>query len=230
MNEDFFKNLSLDFYGEMNEKINKRDIDGLIHASSIGGCNKKLWYKLTHTEPKKRIKSSLYETFQHGHAVHDWRQSMYLKQIKKLSDWDLICEVSTSDKQLGGRIDPLVIGSTDGLLIHKPTGNRFIYELKTMAEASWEKLRSPQKKHLLQTNIYAKAFDAVGIHIEYFNKNKDKSKYFYVEPTEELFNEAYSQVDYVFQFLNNGEEPLPDPSFFECKSCPYYYICRPEEG
>lgn len=228
MNDEFFNDLKNTYYNEKNSQINKRDIDGLIHASQLGGCSKKLWYKVTLTEPKKIIKPALYETFQHGHAVHNWRQEMYSKQLAE-SEWEFITELSTADKKLGGRIDPMIVGSTDGLLINKNTGERFIYELKTIAAASWEKLRSPQKKHLLQTNVYAKAFGAKGIHIEYFNKNKDQSKYYYVEADEKIYTEAVSQLEYVFGHLNEGTEPPPDPSFFECKSCSFYHICRPED-
>ena len=230
MNEQFFKNLRLKYYQEKNAQLQPRDIDGLIHASSLGGCTKKLWYKVTYAEVRKNISPELYDTFNHGHAVHDWRQGMYKEVLKNNPKYTFLDELKTSDQKYGGGIDPMIVGSTDGLLIDNETGLRYIYELKTMAEKSWDRLRSPQQKHILQGNIYAKAFGAEGVLFEYYNKNKDKSKEYYVEFDPGAIDAAMSQLNYVFSHLEKGEEPRPDPSYFECKSCPYYHLCRPEDS
>lgn len=222
-----------------NERKQARDTDGMFHPSQLGGCTRKLWYAACMMEPKHRIDAKLRCTFDHGHAVHDWQQEELGKLVAKLTegredvDYECAFEVSLRNPLVANETaDQLNLeGRADGLLQIRPHGEdelRVIYELKTMADASWQKLTKPQAKHVAQATIYAKCFDADVILFQYYNKNSDVSKFFFIEPDEVAWENVLSQIDTVRGALDAGQEVEPEYSMWECRSCGYYYDCRPE--
>ena len=234
-----------------------RDTDGAFHPSQMGGCTRKLWYAACMFEPRHRIDAKLRCTFDHGHAVHDWQQSelgALLRKLSEVSDSDYTAkfEVSLNDEaeaspsridydDLEGKNSPTVAeelniaGSADGLIVisdanaHVTGPSRVIYELKTMADASWKKLTKPLLKHIGQATIYAKCLDADVILFQYYNKNADISKWFWVEPDEKAWQSALAQIETVRTALSQGTEVPAEFSMWECKSCGYYGDCRPEQ-
>lgn len=228
-----------------NDRVQARDTDGAFHPSQMGSCTRKLWYAACMMPPKHRIDPKLRCTFEHGHAVHDWQQGELGALLTQLSKrnveldgedgirFDAEFEVSLTDSaHSNGVADDLNIrGSADGLIVVQDGHNeymRVIYELKTMADASWQKLTKPQAKHVAQATIYARCLDADVILFQYYNKNSDISKFFYVQPDEAAWQDACNQVDTVREALNNGAEVEAEYSMWECKSCGYYYDCKPE--
>jgi|13_taG_2_1085334.scaffolds.fasta_scaffold00077_17 CRISPR/Cas system-associated exonuclease Cas4 (RecB family) len=228
-----------------NDRMQARDTDGAFHPSQMGSCTRKLWYAACMMSPKHRIDPKLRCTFEHGHAVHDWQQRELGDLLEKLSQhnikldggygtrFDAEFEVSLNDPAYSnGVADGLNIkGSADGLIIVQDDFNeytRVIYELKTMADASWQKLTKPQAKHIAQATIYARCLDGDVILFQYYNKNSDISKFFYVEPDAVAWQNACNQVNTVREALDNGVEVDAEYSMWECKSCGYYYDCKPE--
>lgn len=239
--EDIYENHQL----SKNDIIQSRDVDGMFHPSQMGGCTRKLWYAACMLEPKHRISPKLRCTFEHGHAVHDWQQSELGKMLENISNgnvkndeakavrFDTHFEVSLHDSVYGNHLaeELNLQGSADGLIIVRGADDeymRVIYELKTMADASWQKLTKPQAKHIAQATIYSKCLDADVILFQYYNKNSDHSKWFYVEPDETAWQNACNQIDIVRDSLNTGVEVEAEYSMWECKSCGYYHDCRPE--
>lgn len=221
-----------------NNVAQARDTDGMFHPSQMGGCTRKLWYAACMMPPKHRIDSKLRCTFGHGHAVHDWQQSELGQMLESISgqgsvNFDAIFEVSLSDPTYGNSVAQglNIAGRADGLfVVHDEHGERMrvIYELKTMADASWQKLTKPQAKHISQATIYSKCFGADVIVFQYYNKNSDVSKFFYVEPNEAAWSAVLEQVATVRDALDTGTEVPAEYSMWECKSCGYYYDCKPE--
>ena len=228
-----------------NSIIQDRDTDGMFHPSQMGGCTRKLWYAACMMPPKHRIDPKLRCTFEHGHAVHDWQQAELGKLFKTLSKdnvekwgagglrFDTEFEVSLSDPAHANNLayELNLAGRADGLIIIQDDCNenmRVIYELKTMADASWQKLTKPQVKHIAQATIYAKCLNADVILFQYYNKNSDISKWFYVDPNESAWQGACNQVTDVRSALDSGVEVEAEYSMWECKSCGYYYDCKPE--
>lgn len=223
-----------------------RDTDGMFHPSQMGGCTRKLWYAACMFEPRHRIDAKLRCTFDHGHAVHDWQQNELGQLLQNLSDrnieeaggfgvrFDAEFEVSLTDSahSTGIAEDLNLAGRADGLINieNDPEGyGKIIYELKTMADASWKKLTKPQTKHVAQATIYAKCLGADVILFQYYNKNADVSKWFWVEPSEGAWQSAIDQVEKVRVALSEGTEVPAEYSMWECKSCGYYSDCRPEQ-
>lgn len=228
-----------------NDRVQARDTDGAFHPSQMGSCTRKLWYAACMMPPKHRIDSKLRCTFEHGHAVHDWQQGDLGKLLNELSlrnvdldgengtRFDVEFEVPLTDAAYSNGVaeDLNIRGSADGLIVVQDDHNeymRVIYELKTMADASWQKLTKPQAKHVAQATIYARCLDADVILFQYYNKNSDVSKFFYVEPDEGAWQNACNQVDTVRRALDTGKEVAAEYSMWECKSCGYYYDCKPE--
>jgi CRISPR/Cas system-associated exonuclease Cas4 (RecB family) len=222
-----------------------RDTDGMFHPSQMGGCTRKLWYAACMMPPKHRIDAKLRCTFGHGHAVHDWQQEELGRLLEHLTAknieqgggtglrFDAEFEVSLSDPTHGNGVaqELNISGRADGLIIvqdDREEHMRIVYELKTMADASWQKLTKPQTKHIAQTAIYAKCLDADVILLQYYNKNSDISKFFYVEPSPTAWESAHKQIAAVRDALDTGVEVDSAYSMWECKSCGYYYDCKPE--
>ena len=221
-----------------------RDTDGAFHPSQLGGCTRKLWYAAIMMPPKHRIDAKLRCVFDHGHAVHDWQQAELEKLLVALS-WQHPThtfyskfEVSLRDPDLGNQVASRLNleGRADGVIFiakddeeNSANGSlTIVYELKTMADASWQKLTKPQAKHVAQATTYAECFDADVILFQYYNKNSDVSKFFYVEPDPVAWRNVHTQIETVRNALDTGTEVEAEYSMWECKSCGYYYDCRPE--
>jgi CRISPR/Cas system-associated exonuclease Cas4 (RecB family) len=222
-----------------NDISQARDTDGMFHPSQMGGCTRKLWYAAIMMPPKHRIDAKLRCTFDHGHAVHDWQQAELAQLLDHLSScadgtqFSHAFEVSLRDADLAnGVADELnMAGRADGVITIEDDVRgsiKVIYELKTMADASWQKLTKPQAKHVSQATIYSKCFHADVILFQYYNKNSDTSKFFYVDPDGSAWDGVLEQINTVRSALDNGVEVEADYSMWECKSCGYYYDCRPE--
>jgi CRISPR/Cas system-associated exonuclease Cas4 (RecB family) len=216
-----------------NGHISPRDIDGKFHPSALGGCARKLWYAFTMTEPQHRIAPKLRRTFDHGHAVHDWQQRE-LREVLNVDDVDCTLsfdtEVSITDTPFAHEWN--IAGSADGLICvrSKRTGEeaRVIYELKTMAKSSWLTLSKPLEKHIMQASVYAEALGASHIVFQYYCKDADVSKYFYVEKRAEDVMDVCDTLQLVLNTLSDGTSPARVSSRWECQSCQYYYTCQPE--
>lgn len=251
--EDLYKEHLL----SKNNIIQTRDTDGAFHPSQMGGCTRKLWYAACMFQPRHRIDAKLRCTFDHGHAVHNWQQSELGSLLEKLSkesdseytakfevslnDADEALPYSISYDDLEGKRSPTVAeefniaGSADGLIVisdadaHVTGTSRVIYELKTMADASWKKLTKPMLKHIFQATIYAKCLDGDVILFQYYNKNADVSKWFWIEPDDKAWQDALDQIETVRTALSRGVDVPAQYSMWECKSCGYYSDCRPEQ-
>lgn len=222
-----------------------RDTDGMFHPSQMGGCTRKLWYAATMMIPRHRIDAKLRCCFDHGHVVHDWQQSEIAELLRSLSErnvkesgpdglrFDADFEVRLSCPAYGNGVaeDLNIEGRADGLIVVQTDREEFgrvIYELKTMADSSWQKLTRPQARHIAQATIYAKCLDASTILFQYYNKNADQSKFFWASPDDVAWDNALEQVSEVRSALSRGEDVPAAYSMWECRTCGYYYDCQPE--
>ena len=215
-----------------NEKISPRDVDGKFHPSALGGCTRKLWYAFVMTPPQHRIPPKLRRTFDHGHAVHDWQQRE-LREALNVTDADCTLtfetEVSITDTPFACEWN--IAGSADGLITittNDGKSARVVYELKTMASKSWLSLSRPLEKHIMQASVYAEALGASHIVFQYYCKDADVSKYFYVPKRAEDVTDVCETLQLVLDTLSDGSSPPRAASRWDCQSCQYYYTCQPE--
>jgi len=220
---------------EQNDVVSPRDVDCMFHPSSFGGCARRLSYAFMGATPVHRIPSKLRRTFSHGHALHEMLQGAMGKIYNgELSDTGgyratFSPEVSITRRELA--VEHNIAGSADGVItIETEEGvelARVIYEAKSASESSWSSTGKPQPKHVMQATVYAKCLGADAILFEYYNKDKDVSKYFLVPPDEEAWEEVKRVLAEVVARANKGEL-MPGEHSYECRTCPYYTDCRPE--
>ena len=220
-----------------NKIVQERDIDGFFHPSAIGNCTKKLWYAFASHEPRHNIPTKLRYTFGHGHAVHDWMQREFEDILCGLvdDDWTFTfdAEISIRDPLYANSFaeDMHLAGRTDGLITCTHQDGRVyrvIYELKTASDSSFSRISKPQEAHVRQASIYAHCFDADVIVFQYYNKNSDISKFFYVPKNETALNDVKEQLGKVLDHMSAGTTPDTTSNRWECRTCPYYHDCRPE--
>lgn len=235
--------LDLDaIFNDYDEKLNvqtDREPDGKFHPSSFGGCGRKLYYAYHKTPTQNNISPSLRRTFNHGTVVHDWIQD---KLIKAINAWHInspdVCvsvqnEVKINDCQWS--IDHNVSGSIDAVFTFEKhvqgfeTGDKVVYELKTSASKTWDSLKSPIHKHVLQANAYAAAIGAKWIIYDYYNKDKDVHKRFYLPADQQIQHQISNELYSIMIACTSGQEVVRQPSSWECSSCPFAYTCKPED-
>ena len=214
-----------------NTVVQDRDIDGMFHPSSVGGCRRRLSYALVREMPKHRIPTKLRRTFQHGHSIHVMLQS-WMHTAFNADIGEYTCsfrdEVSINRTFLAKKHN--IAGSADGLieLIRGDEVIRIVYEAKSASHSSWSGVGSPMPKHITQANMYATCLEASHILFDYYNKDKDVHKYFLVEQNEAKWLETVDELTAVVDRLNEGELMDREANSFECRTCQYYHVCTPE--
>jgi CRISPR/Cas system-associated exonuclease Cas4 (RecB family) len=218
--------------------------DGKFHPSSFGSCERKLYYAYHKTQAKAQISSGLRRTFDHGHVVHSWIQKKLVKIAEGLPflteddykpgcKFTVECEVNITNTTWAK--DHNVSGSADALITlteveGKDIGpKKVVYELKTSASKTWDSIKTPLIKHVMQANAYAAALEADLIIFDYYNKDKDVHKRFYVQPDLEIQKSISDTLYNVMLTCTSGEEVPRQISSWECDSCPYKYTCLQNE-
>ena len=214
-----------------NTIVQDRDIDGMFHPSSVGGCRRRLSYALVRELPKHRIPTKLRRTFQHGHSIHEMLQS-WMHTAFNADIGEYVCsfkdEVSITGTSCA--LEHNIAGSADGLITLTRGDDviRVVYEAKSASNSSWSGVGSPMPKHITQANIYATCLEASHILFDYYNKDKDVHKYFLVERDEDKWISTVGEFNAVLSRLNEGELMDREPNSFECRTCQYYHVCQPE--
>lgn len=237
MSEDLFQLLDPvkrinDLLDQQDNIVQARDVDGKYHPSGISGCARKLSYAWLKEKPQHRIGNALRRTFAHGHAIHDMLQAWMSKVYNGELDgyWTTFtAELPIGDTEYAQQYN--IAGSTDGLITLTCEGRetiKVIYEAKSASVSSWGGVSSPMPKHIEQANIYAACLGASAVLFDYYNKNTDKHKYFIVPFSQELWDQTTEKLTEVTEKITQGELMPREYSSFECRSCGYYYTCKPE--
>jgi CRISPR/Cas system-associated exonuclease Cas4 (RecB family) len=213
---------------EHNKRVSHRDIDGKFHPSALGDCERKLFFAFKKTEPRHNIPPALRSTFDHGTAVHSWIQDKLVKSLRPIADKVSVeCEVSINATQWA--IDHNLAGSADALITIIDGGGKvrdntkIVYELKTSGSTTWNSLRSPLPKHLIQANCYAACLDAEYVLIDYFNKDKDTHKRFLLEADTQIQHDISTTL-FAVMFSENVDT-LQGADSWTCRNCSYAYTC-----
>lgn len=218
---------------QLNEIVQKRDLDCLFHPSSFGYCTRKLQYHYLGEQPVHKISSATRSIFDLGHAVHDMLQARLERTLTyRFADseytYGLSVEQSINDTALAQEYE--LAGSADGLITLTGAGieTRIIYEAKSISKKGWEKLTSPQAQHRMQASIYCEALDASHILFEYFCKDSAASKWFLIEKDETALDTALVAINKVRTATANLTLVDRDGSHYECTDCAYLEICKPD--
>ena len=224
---------------QLNETVQKRDLDCLFHPSSFGYCTRKLQYHYLGEQPIHKISSATRSIFDLGHAVHDMLQARLERTLAyRFADSDysysLVVEHSINDTDLAqmyemaGSADGLITLTTKDEMLYDVECARIVYEAKSISKKGWEKLTSPMAKHRMQASIYCEALEATHILFEYFCKDNAASKWFLIEKDKTAIDTALVAINKVRNATANLTLVDRDGSHYECSECQYLEICKPE--
>lgn len=202
---------------------------GYLGGSEIGEeCARRLWYSFRHVKQEK-FSGRVLRLFETGHNEE-------LRVVQNLRD--IGCEVLTEDPQTGQqfRFDSLaghLSGGIDGAVLGLPEAPKtwHLLECKTSNTKNFKKLQKegvqkakPMHFAQMQTYMHLGKFtravyicvnkDTDDIHLERVNYNKIEA--------ERLISRARG----VIESAQPPEKISSNPSWWQCKFCPYIDVCQ----
>lgn len=251
----------------------------LLHASAIGQCRRQQGYELMGVKglPQDSHFLSICDI---GHGLHHQLQDRLVNVLKWVRRENIELEVKNEEYGIVGHIDALSDCLFQGDDRLYPGiggwGHRYIIDIKTITSrpylkahpetgvlhyaepSSFEKLITPKKEHLLQTNLYAwmtKEMELVDtlprIMLIYVGKDVSSDIYnvcstdrllslpykvFVRDAEPEQIETALKRAKHIWSRVRNGELPGKDyywkPSCpdWHCSCCSFRKLCYAEEG
>lgn len=189
---------------------------GGIHPSAHYACPARQYYDVTgEFEWQEQLSTNRWFIYQVGHAMH----GIYQDLLSSAEGVEAQIEVPV-------RYPSWYIenGHSDGVL--EIDGYRILLELKSTSEASFLSMRSPDKKHVTQANIYAHALDVPFVCVLYGNKaDFSQMKQFmsvYDPSSLDGFLSVITELDEAFV---RKSPPQVQPKASECRACGYAHAC-----
>ena len=223
---------------ELQKEYNKKHPHIAFRASSAGSCILKQIFYINKVEEKRELKPQELVTLRFGTIIHEDIQ-------KLLSDKeDLVFEFPITIPELN------VTGHIDALEIDTGSDEIIIYDFKTIKSYAFKRKfglkknrdPNPSEKYEMQIATYALAIKRL-----FPNRNikafivyirKDDARFNVVEVDSNIYmQKAYDYWETINNFyernknkieLKRGMMYCPVESW-ECKYCPYNYICEKEE-
>jgi len=128
---------------------------------------------------------------------------------------------------------PALAGSLDGLIQNPPEapGETVGLEIKTANQKSWDKLKksgvkSHQRRHYTQINLYAYWFQLPGFVYLSVNKNTDEIYSEWVPYDPEEVDQARADARTVLSATTPPPGISKIPSWYQCKFCDFSDVCH----
>jgi CRISPR/Cas system-associated exonuclease Cas4 (RecB family) len=189
------------------------------HPSSLGmcagsnGCRRAIYYDRIGTPPKEQVPAHMRMIFSMGHALHD------MVQAKIEDDFDdFKAEVKSEFPALK------LYGHCDGIFAERD----WILEIKTCSNDVFRKTVRPKKEHVWQVHCYMFCHDIPRCQLMYVNRANGSTRTFQVEFENDVWDRIVEIIEYVESFVEKGEPPPQEPSWFSCNSCKFNYTCNPD--
>lgn len=209
---------------------------GVWHPSSCGYCMRAQVLQYQKVAPTDRQSKYLKEIFEIGHLHHDVIQrrlaSIGVAVKKHGLNYEFEKEVPYDPQSDQLFLEFGIGGTCDGLLRiwNAYFEQRGVLEAKSQSNDRHEKLQqmpSAWPTHLLQAHVYAYRFNVPLIWVFYTNKNNQKRDIRVQLYNEEIFDAALAYFVTAADFVERGELPPREESWFECKECVYRTLCQP---
>lgn len=196
---------------------------GRYYPSEVGMCIRKLWYSYKFPQ---QIKPDLLKIFEVGDILHDFVVQV-LKSGKnkdiELLKYEMPFKLDLENFQISGRVDDL--------LLIKYSGKQVLVEVKSCSFLS--RVKSPQKHHVLQLQLY---MHATGVHngvLLYVEKNTLKTKVFTIDFDEFVVKEALDRFKELHECLITNSIPIAEAKKngdikWMCNNCEYGEKCGKE--
>lgn len=204
----------------------------VVRASSIGRCERHLWYRFRWAHVPEQFDGRKLRLFHTGH-VEETRMIAWLQMAGVTVEavdpatgeqW----EVVALDGHFAGHLDGKVTG------VHEAPKTRHLLECKTHNAKSFDQLRrvgvaTSKPEHVAQMQVYmhlarlTRAF--------YLAKNKDTDE-LWSERIEYDAGQALALLAKAERVRDANEPPArvnEDPQYFECRFCPSAGLCHGRE-
>lgn len=209
---------------------------GVWHPSACGMCKRAQVLQFTRVPPTNKTSPKLQGIFDMGHVLHDMVQGKLAQLGPALAQQGVRYEFQREvgyDPENDQLFQELKIGgTTDGVLRlwNDYFEQRGIVEIKSQNDDRHKKLLelpTAWPSHLLQAHIYAYRFDAPIIWVFYLNKNNAEREVKLHVFEWEIFDRAIVYFTECADYVDRGELPPREESWFECRECPYRAMCKP---
>jgi hypothetical protein len=198
-----------------------------FRPSMIGGCSRQnvLHYVGAPTNPSYGINPFLHKILDTGTALHEVIQG-YLSEHPGVY---LVKEVPVHHPELK------IKGHSDGLLIDRKTGNRWVLEIKTTGASKFAKISRPEPHHQAQASTYARLLGVEWAVILYWSRDNGMMKEFPVQALQS-WEEVKERVQWLLEYAEAIEDPseireeeLPEFDAKECRAsvdfCSFSDVC-----
>lgn len=187
---------------------------GVISPSDISTnpCSRALVYKVLEIPREEEIRPQTRTVFDRGHAAH----SVLQRALEDLLPY-FVSEARAYSPDLN------IDGNADGVLLP------LVFEIKTISQLQFAKLRSPKAEHIEQATIYASILKAEMIVFLYMCKGTGALKIFLSPPSRKAWNETALRAHMVMQHVKKGTLPLQLEVDSACAQCAYLWHCKPDK-
>lgn len=200
-----------------------------IRPSEMGGCTRAIVYDILNFPSDDIIEPKLKRIFDNGHAVHERYLEKYFPKLNIICKvWKTIhgkkkyvdfSEVTIRDEDLW------LVGKPDAIIFHPVTGERYVFELKSINQESFWKLEEPESSHIYQAHIYMYMTNLTKAILFYEDKNKQNIKEFEVKFDRNIMYTIIQKIRVIQRYVNEYSmtNALPEREYDKkgCKYCPF---------
>ncbi|MEM3670793.1 MAG: Dna2/Cas4 domain-containing protein [Thermoprotei archaeon] len=213
-----------DFFSRKNRPFKR--VPGEYWPSQIFSCMRRQYYSLFIPEQHPSESLAVFEVGEMYHRLlgdilEEWAEANGAKVSR---------EVPVRIPH-GKRSDAVVSGRADDVLIVYAEKRRYIVEVKTiqgLVEQARQNLL-PRREHVGQLNLYLRAFPGSTGVILYLERSSFKAKQYFIEYSDELYNEAMDRVERLHEYLHSEQLPPPEQKkgseAWKCRLCFYKEAC-----
>lgn len=221
------------------------------HPSGSDGCKRKSYLKYIHKlDDDKEVppnEPNTNWTFTHGDLIHEYIQEMLIESLGQahVENEKTVTSDINDDYYVYGHADIALTGLSDADYVRSllPDGfdflpetfsgfpDPFIIDIKTKSEFTYydyansgHARTTPAEKNVKQLNLYMGILGAKYGCLLYYSKRNDHLEEYWVEFSQELFDEAIQDITTVLDAVNTGTPPERDPdgSYMCEKFCEWY--------
>lgn len=198
-----------------------------LGMSEIGeSCSRRIWYRFRWTL-LERFPGRILRLFRRGHR----EEETVIEDLRAIG-----CAVThTGDDQIELKIGPHVLGHPDGVIesgLPEAPNKKHLLEIKTHNLKSFAKLWSggPPAKHMAQMQGCMKSAEIDRTLYVAVCKDNDEMYIERIRYNEDAALQIHQRAEMI---VNSRDAPLrikDDPTWYECKFCPFKSVCYKEEG
>lgn len=225
---------------EEQAKSGVRTASTTFKPSSLGGCERNLYFQLTGVQPKVeeqssmlvgicesgtdrhiRIQEHIIAMKEHGYDCEYIDIETFVKH-RNLTDIKIVAKDGIETKCYNKKYNMSFM--TDGIIKYK--GQYYILEIKTETDKKFKEHDTYRPEHKAQGIAYYLSFGISQVLYLYENRNNTMHKAFIYEVTDDDVKEITDKMEYINTCVENGELPPKTKYVEKCRYCNYKVVCE----